>query len=108
MELNIKMPSSRILLEKVDNGIVLYEIGEDNVVTSKLVYEMYYKDGIIDFDSMGNFMMEIMEFLKIPTFEKETNRQLGIIVTKIDPSKPIPDEFQDEEDEDEEQEPDEE
>ena len=93
MELSIKIPSSRLLLEKVDNGIVLYEIGEDNVVTSKLVYEMYYKDGILDFDSMGNFMIEIMDLLKIPTFEVETNRQLGIFVSKIDPSKPLPDEF---------------
>ena len=89
MELNIKNPSSRILVEKVDNGVVLYEIGEDNVVSSRIVYEMYFKDGILDFETIATFMVEIMESLKIPTEEPDTNRKLGIFISKIDPEKPM-------------------
>ena len=98
MELNIKNTSSRVLLEKVDNGVILYEIGDDNTVTSKIVYEMYFKDGILDFDTIGAFMIEILESLKIPAEEIETNRQLGVFITKIDPTKPMIGEEDDDED----------
>ena len=86
MELKISSPSPRILLEKVDNGIILYEIGEDNVVTSKMVHSLYFHDGIIDFEAVGSFMIEMMETLKVPIIEPETNRKLEIYITKIDPN----------------------
>lgn len=98
MEVTIKNNSSRILLERADNGVILYDISEDNTVLSKVVYEVYFKDGILDFHNIGILMMEIMESLKIPTSEDETNRRIAISLAKIDPEKPSLGE--DEEDED--------
>jgi hypothetical protein len=95
MELTIKNPSSRVLLEKFDNGVVLYEIGEDNAVISKFVYQTYYKDGMMDFDSVGNLLLDIVEMMKIPMEEPETNRRVVIGVAKIDPEKPVPGESED-------------
>jgi len=101
MELTIKNKSSRVLLERSDNGIILYDLGDDNNVISKLVYEIYYKDGVLDFDNMAIFVEDLMENLKIPTTELETNRTIQIYVEKIDPSKPsiLDEENEDEEDE---------
>ena len=96
MELTINNQSSRILLERVDNGVILYDIGDDNTVISKIVYEIYFKDGIIDFENMGIFLIDILETLKIPLFETETNTILTFGITKIDPS--IPDEEDDSDD----------
>jgi hypothetical protein len=89
MEVTIKNISSRILLERADNGVILYDISEDNSVSSKVLYEVYYKDGIIDFHNIGVLMVEIMESLKIPVAEEETNRRMLITITKIDPDKPM-------------------
>ena len=101
MEITIKNPSSRILLEKADNGVILYEIGEDNVVTSKIIYEMYFKDGIIDFSAIGIFMLEMVESLGIPLEEQETNRKLEIFINPIDGSnEDEPTEGEDDENED--------
>jgi hypothetical protein len=88
MELNIKNPSSRVLVEKADNGVILYEIGEDNTVSSRLVYEIYFKDGMLDFEALGNLVNDIFETVKVPTEEVETNRRLGVHISKIDPDKP--------------------
>lgn len=88
MEFTIKNTSSRILLERSDNGIILYDLGDDNDVISKIVYEIYYKDGIIDFDNMTVFIEDLMENLKIPILEPETNRVLQVYIEKIDPDKP--------------------
>lgn len=88
MEVTIKNTSSRILLERADNGVILYDINEDNTVLSKVVYEIYFKDGILDFHTAGVLMMEIMESLKIPTHEEETNSRMVISLAKIDPDKP--------------------
>lgn len=88
MEVTIKNTSSRVLLERTDNGVILYDVNEDNIVESKIAYEIYLKDGIIDFHTMAAMMLEVMEFLKIPTAEIETNRVLSLSVVKIDPSKP--------------------
>ena len=101
MEVTIKNASSRILLEKVDNGVILYDIGEDNTVISKIVYEIYFKDGIIDFENMGIFLEEILETLKLPIFEVETNTVLQFGVTKLDPTKPGPEEPKDKDEENE-------
>ena len=99
MEVTIKNTSSRILLERADNGVILYDINEDNTVLSKVVYEIYFKDGILDFHNAGVLMMEIMESLKIPTHEEETNRCMVISLAKIDPNKPsLEEENEDEED----------
>lgn len=90
MELTIKNPSSRVLIEKADNGVILYEIGEDNTVSSRIVYEIYYKDGMLNFEALGNLVNDILETTKVPTQEEETNRKLGIHIAKIDPDKPVP------------------
>jgi hypothetical protein len=87
MEFIIKNTSSRILLERSDNGIILYDLGDDNVVISKIVYETYYKDGVLNFDNISNFLEDVMEILKIPIAETETNRTLQFFLTKIDPHK---------------------
>lgn len=88
MEVTIKNHSSRILLERADNGVILYDVGEDNTVDSKILYEIYFKDGIIDFQNMGIFILEVMEALKIPTQESESNSILVISIEKLDPSLP--------------------
>jgi adenine C2-methylase RlmN of 23S rRNA A2503 and tRNA A37 len=101
MEFTIKSISSRLLLERSDNGIILYDLGDDNVVISKIVYEIYYKDGVIDFDNMTDFIKDLMENLKIPIIESETNRALQVCIEKIDPDKPslLDEEGSDEDDE---------
>jgi len=96
MEITVKNPASRIILEKVDNGVIFYEVGDDNVVTSKVVYEMYFKNGILDFENMAIFFGEVLESLKIPFEEPETNRKLTIVISKINPEKPVPGESEDE------------
>jgi len=98
MEFTIKNTSSRLLLERSDNGIILYDLGDDNNVISKIVYEIYYKDGVLDFDNMAIFIEDLMENLKIPTAELETNRTIQFYVEKIDLNKPS---LLDEEDDDE-------
>jgi hypothetical protein len=99
MEVTIKNPSSRLMLERADNGVILYDVGEDNTVSSRVVYEVYFKDGILDFQNMAIMMLEIMESLKIPVAEPETNRTIMISIAKIDPDKPI-DMGEDEDEED--------
>jgi hypothetical protein len=98
MEVTIKNPSSRLMLERADNGVILYDVGEDNTVSSRVVYEVYFKDGILDFQNMAIMMLEIMESLKIPVAEPETNRTIMISIDKIDPDKPIDMGEEDEED----------
>jgi hypothetical protein len=100
MEVTIKNSSSRLILERADNGVILYDVGEDNSVSSKVVYELYFKDGILDFQNMAMMFLEIMESLKIPAIEEETNRALAISVVKIDPDKPSLDDEEDEDEED--------
>ena len=98
MELKISSPSSRVLLERSDNGLIVYEISEENTVTSKLVYEMYFKDGIIDFSSIANFFSDTMEILKVPLDEEDTNRKAVIAIVKIDTEKPALGEEKEEDD----------
>ena len=49
-----------------------------------MVYETYHTDGIINFDSVGLLFSDILETLRIPAEEAETNRKIALIVTKID------------------------
>ena len=88
MEFTIKNNSSRILLERTDNGVILYDLGEDDTVISKMVYGIYHRNGIIDFESMGAFLSDILENLKFPAEEPETNRAIEFFVVKIDDTKP--------------------
>lgn len=99
MELTIKNKSSRLLLERTDNGVILFDVNAENEVTSKVAYEIYFKDGIIDFETMAFMILETMECLNIPTAETETNRKLTLSVSKIDPDKPVPGEEIEDDDE---------
>ena len=78
----------------------MYDVNSDNEVTSKVAYEIYFKDGIIDFETMGFMILELMECLSIPTAEIETNRKLALIAVKIDPNKPVPGEEENDEEND--------
>jgi hypothetical protein len=102
MELKIRNTSSRILLERADNGVILYDLGEGDTVISKMLYEVYYRDGVIDFDNMAALLVDIIENLKIPISEPETNRAMEIYVVKIDPEKPAmgEEDFEDDDDDD--------
>lgn len=102
MELNIKNTSSRILLERADNGVILYDLGEGDTVISKMLYEVYFRDGVVDFDNMAALLVDIIENLKIPIAEPETNRAMEIYITKIDPDKPAlgDEEFEDDDEDD--------
>jgi hypothetical protein len=86
MEITIKNPASRILLERAENGIILYEISEDNVVLTRLVYETHYHNGLLNFENIAQFMMESLELLKVPAYEMETDTKLAIIAEKISES----------------------
>jgi len=99
-QINIQNKCSRLLLERTDNGIILYDVGDDNVVSSKVAYEIFYKDGVLDFENMAVFVYEIFENMKIPVIETESNRALGLTILKIDPDKPMLDDNGDEIDED--------
>ena len=89
MEINIKIAGSKLLIEKVDNGILVYEIDENDSVTSKLVYSIYYEDGILDLEAIGEFLMEMLNLLRIPNKDLELNAQLGMFISKLDASKPF-------------------
>ena len=65
-------------------------VGEDNVVSSSVSYEIYFRDGVVNFESVGVFLLEIVQNLGLPLEEPETNRKLEIMISKIDPSKPVP------------------
>lgn len=88
MELILQNNSTRLILERADNGLIVYDVGEDGVVESKVLYEIYFKDGILDLHHIITMMAELMENLQIPLAEEETNRTIAMGVTKIDPDKP--------------------
>jgi hypothetical protein len=87
MEVTIRNESSRILIERIDNGAMIYEVDEQNQVVSKVGYELYFKDGLTDFNTMGIMLSEIMELLGISMRDLSSNRQLNLIISKIDPEK---------------------
>jgi hypothetical protein len=96
----LKNTNSRILLERADNGVILSEISEDNTVSSKIVYEIYYSDGLVDLFCVEEFVLDMLEHLKIPTEEPTTNAMLSMEIGKIDESLPgIIDEEDDDDDE---------
>ncbi len=83
-----KSVNSRIILERADNGIILSELGEDGAVNTKMVYETYYKDGSVDFFSVEELLIDLLEYMKIPTEEPFNNTMLTIEIEKIDESLP--------------------
>ena len=88
MDIKIKNLSSRVILERADNGIILYDVADDNNVSSKIIFETYFKEGVLDFENIANLFMEIMEIMRVPLVEEETNRMLKMTIIKIDPEKP--------------------
>lgn len=82
--------ADRLLLEKTDNGIILADIGQDNAVMTKMVYEIWRKDGSIDFGKLAIFLFDVAETLKLPTSAPEINVQLEMYIEKIDKDKPSP------------------
>ncbi len=97
MEIKIKNLASKVLVERTDNGVVFHMVGDDNIVSSSVSYEIYDRSGIVNFESMGVFLLEMIQNLGLPLEEVETNRKLEIVISKIDPSKPVPGFDEDEE-----------
>jgi hypothetical protein len=93
--------TSKILIERTDNGVVVLDIDEENVVVSRVAYEIYFKDGLIDFENIAILFLELMEMLKIPTYEAETNSKLELYVDPIDPEQEMEGKEIDEDPEDE-------
>lgn len=89
MELNVNSASKRVILERCDNGVIMYETDEENNVSSKILYETYFKDGIVNFDTIGYMINDILECLVIPSEEKETNSKLLVFVTRLNPEEPF-------------------
>lgn len=87
MELTIANNASRLILERSDNGAVLYETNEENFVTSKTVYELYRRDGILNFSSIIDMFSDILELIKIPSEDKNANSRLTISISPIDEKK---------------------
>jgi|688.fasta_scaffold2147876_1 hypothetical protein len=90
MEITIKNLASKALVERTDNGVVFHAVGEDNIVSSSVSYEIYFRDGIVNFESIAVFLLEVIQNLGLPLEELETNRKLEISIKKIDPTKPVP------------------
>lgn len=100
-----KSVNTRILLERADNGIILSELGEDGVVNTKMVYETYYKDGSVDFFSVEELLIDLLEYMKVPTEEPFNNTMLTIEVEKMDESLPsdLDDDLEDDDEDDDEE-----
>lgn len=84
MESLIKSKSHRILLERADNGILLYEIREDGEVSARLVYEIYNEQGLMMYDRIADLVYDIADNLRIPVEEPITNRKMAIYVVPIE------------------------
>lgn len=79
MQVLIKDKTQRLLLEKVDNGVILYDVGEDDAVSSKLLYEVYQRDGAVNFDTIIAMLSDIIAHLQVPLGEEETNTKIVIV-----------------------------
>jgi hypothetical protein len=84
----IKFNTERVLLERAENGVILYDLDSEGNVKTKVVYEIHYKDGIIDFSKMAYMFFEIAEFLKYSLEDPEANQKLEMYIEKIDKDKP--------------------
>jgi hypothetical protein len=92
--------NSRIMLEKVDNGVILYDISSDGEVSSRVVYEIFFKDGSLNFESIADMFDDVMDDLKLPISEETTNSKIQLIIVPLDPEKPITGEPDEEDDDD--------
>lgn len=97
----VDLSPDRVQIERTDNGVILVDIGEKNQAETKMVYEIWNKEGNIDFFKVAELFYDIAEYLKIPVDSPELNTKLEIYVEKFDPEKPFPGEKPEEEDEDE-------
>lgn len=81
--------NSRIMLEKVDNGVILYDISSDGEVSSRVVYEIFFKDGSLNFEAIADMFDDVMEDLKLPASEETTNSKIQLVIVPLDPDKPV-------------------
>jgi hypothetical protein len=81
--------NSRIMLEKVDNGVILYDISSDGEVSSRVVYEIYFKDGSLNFEAIADMFDDVMEDLRLPVSEETTNSKVQLVIVPLDPDKPV-------------------
>lgn len=79
MEIVIKNQNAQVLIDRTDNGVILLDIAEDGVVVSKSCFELYFRDGNLDFDNIGSFFHELMSVLKFPTEDKEFSLEVMIV-----------------------------
>jgi hypothetical protein len=94
--------NSRIMLEKVDNGVILYDISSDGEVSSRVVYEIYFKDGSLNFDAIADMFDDVMEDLRLPVSEETTNSKVQLVIVPLDPDKPVTGITEDDDDDDDE------
>jgi hypothetical protein len=99
MEIKISN-NSRIMLEKVDNGVILYDIASDGEVSSRVVYEIFFKDGTLNFESIADMFDDVMDDLKLPISEETTNSKIQLVIVPLDPEKPMTEESEDEDEDD--------
>ena len=92
--------NSRIMLEKVDNGVILYDISSDGEVSSRVVYEIFFKDGSLNFEAIADMFDDVMEDLRLPVSEETTNSKIQLVIVPLDPDKPVSGITEDEEDDD--------
>jgi hypothetical protein len=94
--------NSRIMLEKVDNGVILYDISSDGEVSSRVVYEIYFKDGSLNFEAIADMFDDVMEDLRLPVSEETTNSKVQLVIVPLDPDKPVTGITEDDDDDDDE------
>ena len=92
--------NSRIMLEKVDNGVILYDISSDGEVSSRVVYEIFFKDGSLNFEAIADMFDDVMEDLRLPVSEEITNSKVQLVIVPLDPDKPVSGITEDDEDDD--------
>ena len=88
------------MLEKVDNGVILYDISSDGEVSSRVVYEIFFKDGSLNFEAIADMFDDVMEDLRLPVSEETTNSKIQLVIVPLDPDKPVSGITEDEEDDD--------
>ena len=84
----INLNADRVLLERCENGVILYDLDSKGEVKSRVVYEIHFKDGMIDFQKMAYFFYELSEFMGYSLQDKPANLKLEMYVEKIEPDKP--------------------
>ena len=78
MKLKIRNSSNRTILERTDNGILVYDVNSENEVSSKIAYEIYNHDGSINWNKVAIFFMETLELLRIPSSDNAEKIVIGV------------------------------